>query len=297
LHEALRDGVLDGYVRDPDTGELFRQSGPDWHSLRLWRETIISGFVRAWPEDLLVRHEGRRVLLSAAEFAEWLKAFKAVVPSSVASLPTPSAPEQSPGVAPSSAASPPTPEAPEQPCSPGEAGAQLQASKIDGIVGPAPGLIPEPLPPSQGSAGPDDGGPEAPKPPPDIEPISVSRAVVAPKGIELPSQEATPASAADQAPVPAARFEQETTAPAQMPRQKRSRSKTIYCGAQTTRAKAVLKRMFPNGEYPSREELPTPDLLNQFSTEYDRVEGMAKPRSRLGKPSDSVVLREVGRKK
>jgi hypothetical protein len=176
LHETLRDGVLDGYVRDPDTGELFRLSGTDWHSLRLWRETIISGFVRAWPEDLLVRHEGRRVLLSAAEFAEWLKAFKAVVPSSVASLPTPSAPEQSPAVAPSSAASPPTPEAPEQPCSPGEAGAQLQASKVDGIVGPAPGQIPAPLPPSQGSAGPDEGvGPEPPKPPADIEPISVRR--------------------------------------------------------------------------------------------------------------------------
>jgi hypothetical protein len=57
LHEALRDGVLTGFVREPDKGDFFRLSGTDWHSLRRWRETIISGFIRAWPEDLLVRHE------------------------------------------------------------------------------------------------------------------------------------------------------------------------------------------------------------------------------------------------
>jgi hypothetical protein len=95
LHEALRRGVLTGFVRDPDTGEFFRLSGIDWHGLKLWEHTIISGVVRVWPGDRLDRHEGRRVLLSEAEFADWLKAFKTVIPSSVASLQTPSAPEQS----------------------------------------------------------------------------------------------------------------------------------------------------------------------------------------------------------
>jgi hypothetical protein len=162
LHETLRDGVLDGYVRDPDTGELFRLSGTDWHSLRPWRETIISGFVRAWPGDLLVRHEGRRVLLSAAEFAHWLKVFRTVVPSSVANLPTLAAPAQplSPAVVTPSAASPPTPGAPDQRLSGEEACA---------------GWLVEP-PPLAAPAEP----PAAP--------------VVAPKGIELPSQEQEPAA-------------------------------------------------------------------------------------------------------
>jgi hypothetical protein len=76
---------------------------------------------------------------------------------------------------------------------------------------------------------------------------------------------------------------------------KQSRRKAVYHGAQSTRAKVVLKRMSPSGEYPTRSELPNADLWDQFCKEYERVEGKAKS-SRLGIPSRSTVLRVVGRK-
>jgi hypothetical protein len=76
---------------------------------------------------------------------------------------------------------------------------------------------------------------------------------------------------------------------------KQSRRKAIYRGAQSTRAKVILKRMFPAGEYPDRSELPNPDLWHRFCKEYGSVEAKAQS-SRLGMPSLSVVLRLVGRK-
>ena len=66
-------------------------------------------------------------------------------------------------------------------------------------------------------------------------------------------------------------------------------------GAQRRRARVVLKRLWPNG-YPTEEEVSTPDLLERFGAEYDRVEGKANPPSKLGIPSPATVLREVGRK-
>jgi hypothetical protein len=102
------------------------------------------------------------VLLAEAAFVDWLKVFRTVVPSSVASLPTPGAPAQllSPAVVPSSTASPPTPRAPDQRLSGEEACA---------------GWLVEP-PPLAAPAEP----PAAP--------------VVAPKDIESPSQEQEPAA-------------------------------------------------------------------------------------------------------
>ena len=76
---------------------------------------------------------------------------------------------------------------------------------------------------------------------------------------------------------------------------KKSRKRAIYEGRQSVRARAVLKRMFsPDGICPTRAELPDVDLFDGFRKEYDSVEG--KRSSRLKMPSDSVVLREAGRK-
>jgi hypothetical protein len=54
-----------------------------------------------------------------------------------------------------------------------------------------------------------------------------------------------------------------------------------------------LKRIFSDGIYPTRAELPDIDLLDRFYKEFARVEGK---NSRLPDPSPDVVLREVGRK-
>jgi hypothetical protein len=75
---------------------------------------------------------------------------------------------------------------------------------------------------------------------------------------------------------------------------KKSRKKSLYNGRQSIRARAVLKRMFPDGICPSRGELPNVDLLERFEIEFAAVEG--KNTSRLKKPSDSVVLCVTGRK-
>jgi hypothetical protein len=86
-------------------------------------------------------------------------------------------------------------------------------------------------------------------------------------------------------------------------KKKRSRRKTIYHAAQRGRAKVVLRRKWPDGNYPCRDELPDSDLYDQFCAEYDRVEGKAreaaiaagkKPPSKYGRPSKDTVLREVG---
>jgi hypothetical protein len=54
------------------------------------------------------------------------------------------------------------------------------------------------------------------------------------------------------------------------PAPKRSRKRpAVYEGAQRTRARKVLKRLFPDG-YPTVEELPSVDLLDQFTAESAR---------------------------
>jgi hypothetical protein len=75
---------------------------------------------------------------------------------------------------------------------------------------------------------------------------------------------------------------------------KASRRRGTYRGAQRTRARVVLRRIYKDGNYPTEEEVSTPDLWLLFCDEYDR--GEEKSRSKLGRPSIETVLREVGRK-
>jgi hypothetical protein len=68
-------------------------------------------------------------------------------------------------------------------------------------------------------------------------------------------------------------------------------------GAQTLRARVVLKRMYGGpGGYPTRDEVSDVDLYDRFAKEYEKVEGKAKPASKLKMPSREVVMREAGRK-
>ena len=71
------------------------------------------------------------------------------------------------------------------------------------------------------------------------------------------------------------------------------------CGTQTFRARAVLKRMCPQG-YPTEETESSVDLWERFTKEYEEYkkdESKAGRSSRYPRPSKSVVMREVGRKK
>jgi hypothetical protein len=83
------------------------------------------------------------------------------------------------------------------------------------------------------------------------------------------------------------------------PSARRSRRRRESGGTQARRARTVLRRMFPDGNYPSEEELSTPDLRDRFITAYADVEGkesQSSPPSRYGIPSMSTMLREIGRK-
>jgi hypothetical protein len=75
---------------------------------------------------------------------------------------------------------------------------------------------------------------------------------------------------------------------------KTSRRKGSYRGAQRTRARVVLRRIYRDDNYPTEEEVSTPDLWDRFCAEYDRAEG--KSTSKLGRPSKDTVLRVVGRR-
>jgi hypothetical protein len=70
-------------------------------------------------------------------------------------------------------------------------------------------------------------------------------------------------------------------------------------GTQTIRARAVLKRMCPQG-YPTEETESSVDLWERFTKEYEEYkkdEAKAGRPSRYPVPSKSVVMREIGRKK
>jgi len=131
---------------------------------------------------------------------------------------------------------------------------------------------------------------------------------------EYPANPATPAAATDQQrPVadgpnpsqspPAQRQPQQptnkrepTSGDVRASKRRRTSESGSGSGAQTLRARAVLKRLYGGpAKYPTEEEVSTPDLLGRFGAEYDRVEGRANPPSKLNRPSRAVVLREVGR--
>ena len=73
---------------------------------------------------------------------------------------------------------------------------------------------------------------------------------------------------------------------------KASRRKGSYRGAQRTRARVVLRRIYRDDNYPTEEEVSTPDLWILFCNEYEQMEGTSK----LGRPSKDTVLRVVGRR-
>ena len=82
-------------------------------------------------------------------------------------------------------------------------------------------------------------------------------------------------------------------APAQ-PTKPSRRRRGGYQGAQRRRARVVLRRLFPKG-YPTEEEVSNPDAWVRFCREYERVEAKSLPPSKLGRPSQETMLREMGR--
>ena len=87
-----------------------------------------------------------------------------------------------------------------------------------------------------------------------------------------------------------------TSADARASRRRRNWESGAGSGAQTLRARAVLKRLYGGpAKYPTREEVRDADLYDRFVEEYKKVEGKAKPSSKWGIPSRATVLREVGR--
>ena len=82
-------------------------------------------------------------------------------------------------------------------------------------------------------------------------------------------------------------------APAQPTKSSRRRSGG-YQGAQRLRARAVLRRLFPE-RYPTEEEVSNPDAWDRFCREYERVEDKSSKPSKLSRPSRETMLREMGR--
>jgi hypothetical protein len=77
---------------------------------------------------------------------------------------------------------------------------------------------------------------------------------------------------------------------------KRSRRRQRGQGPQTKRARFLLKQLFPDG-YPTEGELPNRDLIDKFNEEYlQAIKTKAIKFSKLGPPSEEVILRETGRK-
>ena len=77
--------------------------------------------------------------------------------------------------------------------------------------------------------------------------------------------------------------------------ERRSRKRGHYVGTMSMRALKVLKRIYPDGSFPTRDEVPDPDLWDLFCEEWAKVEG-ARGHSLKDRPSPSTVLRVVGRK-
>jgi hypothetical protein len=103
---------------------------------------------------------------------------------------------------------------------------------------------------------------------------------------------APPANPVSADPAPAGAGRESTAGP-----KKRSRKRTRKVGPQTLRARKVLYKRYPGGSYPSEEEVTTCDLLKDFEEDYNAMcKSRDLPRTRYGKPSDTTVLREVGRK-
>ena len=83
-------------------------------------------------------------------------------------------------------------------------------------------------------------------------------------------------------------------------KKKRSRKKAVYQSSQTVRARAVLDRIFPDKNYPTKGQIPWPELRNAFSEEYERyvkdnqLSAKTNPAKKLPMPSDRTLQRALG---
>ena len=76
----------------------------------------------------------------------------------------------------------------------------------------------------------------------------------------------------------------------------RSRKRRVYAKPQQTRARKVLKELYPD-RYPTQEEVPNGELLHAFGKRIkEMIDAGRLPKSGRAEPSDSSVLRELGRK-
>jgi hypothetical protein len=83
---------------------------------------------------------------------------------------------------------------------------------------------------------------------------------------------------------------------------KRSRRKAVYQSSQTVRAYAVLDRLFPDKNYPTKGQIPWPELWDMFCHEYERYEKdnpsklytKTNPTKKLPMPSVRTVRRALG---
>ena len=76
----------------------------------------------------------------------------------------------------------------------------------------------------------------------------------------------------------------------------RFRKRRVYAQPQQTRARKVLKELYPD-RYPTQEEVANGELLHAFGKRIkEMIDAGRLPKSGRAEPSDSSVLRELGRK-
>jgi hypothetical protein len=77
---------------------------------------------------------------------------------------------------------------------------------------------------------------------------------------------------------------------------KRSRKRTVHTKPQQIRARNILKVLYPE-RYPTRDEVPDADLWITFCDKYEELKKTTRlSKSKFGRPAQSSVMREVGRK-
>jgi hypothetical protein len=83
---------------------------------------------------------------------------------------------------------------------------------------------------------------------------------------------------------------------------KRSRRKAVYQSSQTVRARAVLDRIFPDKNYPTKDQIFWPELWDRFSAEYElyvkdnpsKLYAKTNPTKKLLMPSERTLRRALG---
>jgi len=73
LTAALCNGALLIWVQLSATGARIQITATNLRTTALLRESIVAGIIRAFPDEYLARHDGEELLLSRAEFLDWLR--------------------------------------------------------------------------------------------------------------------------------------------------------------------------------------------------------------------------------